>query len=101
MSGMEVSFTSLVDLASERVGGEAIEANDDFFAPKEGLLKASTPIFIPDKYTEFGKVQENRSRFFGNPDIPEANIRHVMSARRMKEVSADGVVTTIGEVKTR
>lgn len=45
------------------------------------------------KYTEFGKVQENRSRFFGNPDVPEANIRHVMSARRMKEVSADGVVT--------
>lgn len=45
------------------------------------------------KYTEFGKVQSDRSRFFGNPTVPEANIRHVMSARRMQEVGADGIVT--------
>jgi allantoicase len=48
-------FTHLVDLASERVGGRAIAANDDFFAPKENLLKRSAPVFIPDKYTDRGK----------------------------------------------
>ncbi|MDQ2976370.1 MAG: allantoicase [Acidobacteriota bacterium] len=30
-------------------------ASDEFFAPKENLLKASTPIFIEDKYTDLGK----------------------------------------------
>jgi allantoicase len=48
-------FTTLVDLASERLGGRAIAANDDFFAPKENLVKASRPIWIEDKYTDRGK----------------------------------------------
>ncbi|HEV8426820.1 MAG TPA: allantoicase [Pyrinomonadaceae bacterium] len=50
-----MNFTELIDLASERVGGAVLVANDDFFAPKENLLKASAPIFIPDKYTDRGK----------------------------------------------
>lgn len=45
----------LVDLASERVGGKALIANDEFFAEKENLLKAGRGIFIPDKYTDRGK----------------------------------------------
>ena len=49
------TFTRLVDLASERFGGRAIAANDDFFAPKENLVKRSAAIFIPDKYTDRGK----------------------------------------------
>jgi allantoicase len=48
-------FTQLVDLASERLGGAVLAANDDFFAPKESLLKAAKPIFIEDKYTDRGK----------------------------------------------
>ena len=48
-------FTDLIDLASERLGGRAIAANDEFFAPKENLLKRAPPIFIPDKYTDRGK----------------------------------------------
>ena len=32
-------FTQFVDLASERLGGRVLEANDEFFAPKENLLK--------------------------------------------------------------
>ena len=50
-----VPFTELVDLASERVGGAAIYANDEFFAPKENLLKPGRAVFIPGKYTEYGK----------------------------------------------
>jgi allantoicase len=48
-------FTQLVDLASERLGGKVLEANDDFFAPKQNLLKPSKPIFIEGKYTSRGK----------------------------------------------
>jgi allantoicase len=45
----------LVDLASERLGGRAVVANDEFFAPKENLLKAGAAVFIPDKFTDKGK----------------------------------------------
>ena len=45
----------LVDLASARVGGVALIANDEFFAEKENLLKPGRGIFIPDKYTDRGK----------------------------------------------
>ena len=48
-------FTTLVDLASERVGGAVIDANDDFFAPKENLVKASAPVWIEGRYTDRGK----------------------------------------------
>ena len=50
-----MDFTELIDLASERLGGAVVVANDDFFAPKENLLKPSAPIFIADKYTDRGK----------------------------------------------
>ncbi|HZP03325.1 MAG TPA: allantoicase [Terracidiphilus sp.] len=48
-------FTQLVDLAGERLGGRVVLANDEFFAPKENLLKAAKPVYIEGKYTEFGK----------------------------------------------
>jgi allantoicase len=48
-------FTQLADLAAERLGGRVLEANDDFFAPKENLLKESSPVFIEGKYTSRGK----------------------------------------------
>jgi allantoicase len=48
-------FTELIDLASERLGGAVVYANDDFFAPKENLLKASAPIFREGVYTDRGK----------------------------------------------
>jgi len=50
-----MDFTELIDLASERLGGAVLIANDDFCAPKENLLKASTPIFIDGQYTDRGK----------------------------------------------
>ena len=48
-------FTQLADLASERLGGRVLDANDDFFAPKENLLKEPSPVFIEGKYTARGK----------------------------------------------
>jgi allantoicase len=50
-----MEFTELVDLASEKLGGAVLVVNDEFFAPKENLLKTSTPIFIEGKYTDLGK----------------------------------------------
>jgi len=48
-------FSELLDLASERVGGQVIAANDDFFAPKENLIKVAKPMWIEDRYTDRGK----------------------------------------------
>ena len=48
-------FTQLVDLASKRLGGKVLAANDDFFAPKENLIKPEKPIFLEHKYTSRGK----------------------------------------------
>ena len=48
-------FTDLIDLASERLGGAVLAANDEFFAPKEGLLKTGAPEWREGVYTERGK----------------------------------------------
>jgi len=47
--------TEYPDLASERLGGRVLAANDDFFAPKENLIKPAAPIFIEGKFTDCGK----------------------------------------------
>lgn len=49
------SFTQLIDLAAERLGGAVLYATDDFFAEKENLIKPGRGVFIPDKYTDRGK----------------------------------------------
>ncbi len=50
-----MDFTELIDLATERLGGAVLVANDEFFAPKENLVKPDAPIFIESKYTDLGK----------------------------------------------
>jgi allantoicase len=50
-----MDFTDYIDLAAERLGGRALAANDDFFAPKENLLNAALPTWIAGKYTVEGK----------------------------------------------
>ena len=49
------AFSGLVDLASERLGGSALLASDEFFAEKENLLKPGRGVFIADRYTDRGK----------------------------------------------
>src|SRR5204862_4185657 len=48
-------FTDLIDLAAERLGGAVLIANDEFFAPKEALLKATPAEWREGAYTERGK----------------------------------------------
>ena len=70
MSETQPSFTTLTDLASERLGGKALLCSDDFFAEKENLLKSGRGIFIADKYTDRGKWMDGwesrRKRTEGN-----------------------------------
>ncbi|WP_309614735.1 allantoicase [Flavobacterium sp.] len=49
------AFTSLTDLAAERLGGKVLYSTDDFFAEKENLILPTRGIFIHDKYTDRGK----------------------------------------------
>ena len=48
-------FLDLIDLAVDRLGGAALWATDDFFAPKEALLKKEAPVFLEHEYTDRGK----------------------------------------------
>jgi len=45
----------LPDLLSARVGGRALYANDEFFAPRQCLVKPGPAVFLPGKYTARGK----------------------------------------------
>ena len=50
-----MEFTDLPDLASARVGGRALFANDDFFAARSNLVRSEAAVFVPGKYTARGK----------------------------------------------
>jgi allantoicase len=52
---MTATFVDLIDLASERLGAAVVLANDEFFAPKENLIKAAAPRWIEGRYTDRGK----------------------------------------------
>ena len=55
VQGADPLFLSELNLAQPRLGAEVISATDDFFAPKERLIKPTEPIFIAGKYDEHGK----------------------------------------------
>ncbi|CAN5437535.1 allantoicase [soil metagenome] len=44
-----------INLASPRLGAEALFATDDFFADKARMLQDAPAVFLPDKYDENGK----------------------------------------------
>lgn len=45
----------LINLASQESGSRSLLASDEFFAPKENLVKPGRGKFIADKYTDRGK----------------------------------------------
>ncbi len=51
----EFGFERYCDLVAERLGGEVVAFNDEFFAPAANLLKPGPPVFDPDRYTDRGK----------------------------------------------
>ena len=48
-------MTDLIDLASERLGGTVITANDEFFGPKERLILHAPAVWREGEYTDRGK----------------------------------------------
>jgi len=55
MTDRSAPFTDLIDLAAERAGALVVLANDEFFAPKEALLKPTPAEWREGVYTERGK----------------------------------------------
>jgi allantoicase len=59
MSGSEAGeFATLPDLASRRLGGSVVFANDELFAEKENLIKPEPPAFAADAFGNKGKVYD-------------------------------------------
>ncbi len=68
------AFTDLPDLACDNVGGYALACNDDFFASKDNLVRASAPEWSEHAYGDRGKIMDGwetrRRRFdpaYGHP----------------------------------
>src|SRR5689334_3783025 len=78
MSDQAFEFTTLPNLAGERFGSAVLAANDEFFAPKEGLIKASAPEWREGVYTERGKWMDG------------------WETRRRREPGYDWVVVRLG-----
>ena len=60
-----------INLASARLGAEAVACSDDFFAPMERLIQDSEPVFHPGRFDENGKWMdgwESRRRRGGGFD---------------------------------
>ena len=60
-----------INLASARLGAEAVACSDDFFAPMSRLVQDSEPVFDPDRYDDNGKWMdgwESRRRRGGGFD---------------------------------
>src|SRR5689334_21890473 len=52
---MDEPFLDWIDLASERIGGSVVEANDEFFGGKDRLILSAAPIWKDAEYTDRGK----------------------------------------------
>jgi len=51
-------FTALPDLASRRIGGSVVYANDELFAEKENLIKPDPPALSEGDYGHKGKIYD-------------------------------------------
>jgi allantoicase len=64
------TFSGLIDLAAQSLGGRALGANDEFFAEGSNLLLPDRAVFIAGKFTDRGKWMDGwesrRKRAFGH-----------------------------------
>jgi allantoicase len=54
----EPGFLALPDLASRKLGGSVVAANDELFAEKENLIKPEPPVFAVAAFGHKGKVYD-------------------------------------------
>ncbi|HEU4897129.1 MAG TPA: allantoicase, partial [Actinomycetota bacterium] len=55
---MDGEFTRLPDLASRRMGGSVVAANDELFAAKEHLILPEAPVWSPATFGPRGQVYD-------------------------------------------
>jgi allantoicase len=97
---VSVAFADLVDLASERLGGAAIAASDEFFAPRERLLRPEAPVWREGEYTERGKwmdgweTRRRRDVLPGQPGFDQAHDWCIVSLGARGVVRGVDVETT-------
>jgi len=71
-------FTALPDLASRRLGGGVVFANDEFFAAADNLVEAASPSFRPKSFGPKGQIYDG------------------WETRRRREPGHDHVVVRLG-----
>ena len=54
----KLDLAGLVDLADRRLGGAVVDANDEFFAHRENLLRTEPAVFDPHAFGHKGKIMD-------------------------------------------
>jgi len=67
-----LALSNHLDLASARLGGMALAANDEFFAEKDNLLNPDDPVFVADRFTDRGKWMDGWETRRRRPVVPGA-----------------------------
>lgn len=71
-----MDFTGLPDLASRRVGGGVLWANDELFAEKENLIRPTEPVYQPSTFGHKGQIYDGwETRRRREPGVDQAVIR--------------------------
>jgi allantoicase len=66
----------LPDLATRRVGGSVVWANDELFAERENLITAAEPVFQPSTFGHKGQVYDGwETRRRRSPGVDQAVVR--------------------------
>jgi allantoicase len=69
-------WTRLPELASRRVGGSVLWANDESFAERENLIKPTDPVYQPNSFSHKGQIYDGwETRRRREPGCDQAIIR--------------------------
>jgi allantoicase len=69
-------WTTLPDLASRRVGGGVVWANDETFADRENLIRSEEPVFQPATFGHKGQIYDGwETRRRREPGVDHAVVR--------------------------
>lgn len=71
-----MDFTGFPDLASRRVGGGVVFANDELFAERENLIRPTEPVFQPATFGHKGQIYDGwETRRRREPGVDQAIVR--------------------------
>jgi allantoicase len=71
-----MEFTGLPDLASRRLGGSVLWANDELFAERENLIRPQEPVYQPSTFGHKGQIYDGwETRRRREPGVDQAVVR--------------------------